>query len=1460
MDNNNNNNIDNSDDDLFGMGQENEYILKIKITNVDRRTLRSLIRDESNSTYNIFALRGNLGINTTGNGNVPRLYGILSLSDSNNNNMPNGTIVCEGNNAPYNLTLDNDCLLQFCHANNTKNGKQKNQKRFFFIDMYQEKQPVKFQIYDCDDKPLSNIKFQILIVYQAHKEKNYFPGTNLTINNNGIVSFPNANLNITNSNKSKNFDTIYVNNAYIAQAIVDQLQVLSDSELKEIQTDTPFPDDVLEQVFGLNLHIYKWISNGNLDAGYIAEDLWEIGKNLQIPLIHYEDQSIKVTRENMNDRVIKDETGQKRIKEGRRLVVNSNAIRALLIRSIQNLFSNQKELSTKMNENLERLKTFYYNIYEKHIKLEQNIVGLNGRVDKLEQQRQNQQQPMEITIKGSLKDVEKVVQKMAGIPTELSKEDVGNASGIVVQVSPPIPPAQTKKQAVVVPPLQNKEATISTTTTTSHRKKDDAVENRTSTTSTTFLKDPGHWDYFISHVQSDSKDIAVDMFYSMRDQYEKTCWLDVKMQEQDEDAMKEGIMYSDLVLVIMSPLYFTRSFCVKELEWAVEYGKPLVVVHDIEHKKKIGEMLDKCPPSKKYLKGIGKINMMPVFRGDVGFWATSIQNIYNAKPKILMKDGSVVAARINPLLQTNIKNNAALVSKKQKEEILRAKPQNNNNNNNNNNNPSNAEVKHTGAIFYNLFQTHIMMNPENLNNMIENFSIMQIGDVQKIATKIGWKNINIDCLPGQTQVLNTLRKICEEGRLANDTLTPDQQKKLDEYHKYNNDNNNKINNIHIHGPAGSGKTYLALDFITKEIKHNSKTKILFVCTKNGFAKFLARWILIRIINTKEEDKSDDETKEDDATKYNPQYILNCIHFCTENTGYKAHQGILKQDSDDQPVYLHFDQIQDTDRVDEYNLIVIDEAHHIIHEENKEWKQICRDFFYKAKKRIILTDPSQDPSNMNNIRDKLAEAAAEEEEDDDQTMENIYNIELNDVVRSTERITLASHLFKHMEQTPTCKTKPFGEAVKMFMINVQNDQILNAYVRTTIEALYYAKKRKSHEEGFWDLNHRVSIIIPSNNTKFDQHEFKNLLQSELNTKTKRLKFELFSAEEMFGKFPQLEYKSVEMVVDTISNQDGLEYDIAIVVGFGVTISELRKQHNKDKTTLYRAMTRAKDFLVIVNEPVKNGFFHSTITDTTFKDDESLKKQDEGRELVVPIRDGNDYERPVDDGNNNNRYTKKNMPKKKKHEDGNGNNSSNDEKKRNNNNKNINIVTEKKQIKILTAVFDTSDISESTKKYLGVTKYQVKTSQKKESVRKKKLINSSLTYTKWEEEFDGKTKVDLGGKNLTDEDALAIGELLKTNKTLTRLDLTNNNITDVQSIGEGLKTNNTLTELCLDYNNITDVQSIIDGLKTNKTLTKLLLDNNNITDVQCIGEGLKTNNALMTLSLGVNNITDVQSIGE
>ena len=105
--------------------------------------------------------------------------------------------------------------------------------------------------------------------------------------------------------------------------------------------------------------------------------------------------------------------------------------------------------------------------------------------------------------------------------------------------------------------------------------------------------------------------------------------------------------------------------------------------------------------------------------------------------------------------------------------------------------------------------------------------------------------------------------------------------------------------------------------------------------------------------------------------------------------------------------------------------------------------------------------------------------------------------------------------------------------------------------------------------------------------------------------------------------------------------------------------------------------------------------------------------------------------------------------------------------------------------------------------------------------------------------------------------SIGEGLKTNNTLTHLDLHTNNITDVQSIGEGLKTNNTLSILSLNKaNNIIDVQSIGEGLKQT-TLTRLYPDNNNITDdseYKSIIDVLKTNNTLKTLYLHDNQLSD------
>ncbi|KAG0043360.1 hypothetical protein BGZ83_011490, partial [Gryganskiella cystojenkinii] len=72
---------------------------------------------------------------------------------------------------------------------------------------------------------------------------------------------------------------------------------------------------------------------------------------------------------------------------------------------------------------------------------------------------------------------------------------------------------------------------------------------------------------------------------------------------------------------------------------------------------------------------------------------------------------------------------------------------------------------------------------------------------------------------------------------------------------------------------------------------------------------------------------------------------------------------------------------------------------------------------------------------------------------------------------------------------------------------------------------------------------------------------------------------------------------------------------------------------------------------------------------------------------------------------------------------------------------------------------------------------------------------------------------------------LSEALKTNSTLTALDLRSNNIgvNGAKAPAEVLKTNSTLTTLYLEYNSFADtgVEALIEALKSNWTLTTIIL---------------------------------------
>ena len=71
----------------------------------------------------------------------------------------------------------------------------------------------------------------------------------------------------------------------------------------------------------------------------------------------------------------------------------------------------------------------------------------------------------------------------------------------------------------------------------------------------------------------------------------------------------------------------------------------------------------------------------------------------------------------------------------------------------------------------------------------------------------------------------------------------------------------------------------------------------------------------------------------------------------------------------------------------------------------------------------------------------------------------------------------------------------------------------------------------------------------------------------------------------------------------------------------------------------------------------------------------------------------------------------------------------------------------------------------------------------------------------------TEANFGGKSLTENEVIMLGNALKQNQTLTILDLMSNQIGDegaAGGMGEGLKQNQTLTELWLQGNQIGDAQ--------------------------------------------------------
>jgi len=146
---------------------------------------------------------------------------------------------------------------------------------------------------------------------------------------------------------------------------------------------------------------------------------------------------------------------------------------------------------------------------------------------------------------------------------------------------------------------------------------------------------------------------------TMEIEHKKTGWVDVKMPLRSEAAMQEGVEKAKCVVSLVTGpcfdpenpsgpeednAYFNRSFCIKELEWAIDAGVPIQPVIDANDKKNIGEFLSMCPesttsgkPMRSYLGGIDWIH---VDRSDSDYWELGVKKILKNSTKLISESTS----------------------------------------------------------------------------------------------------------------------------------------------------------------------------------------------------------------------------------------------------------------------------------------------------------------------------------------------------------------------------------------------------------------------------------------------------------------------------------------------------------------------------------------------------------------------------------------------------------------------------------------------------------------------------------------------------------------------------------------------------------------------------------------------------------------------------------------------------
>ena len=92
---------------------------------------------------------------------------------------------------------------------------------------------------------------------------------------------------------------------------------------------------------------------------------------------------------------------------------------------------------------------------------------------------------------------------------------------------------------------------------------------------------------FISHHQKAATGFAKTLQLLMESELKRRrvqptkVWLDM-CENANEEGMHDGVLHSAYFILFMTPEVLHRPWCLKEVQWALQYCKPIIIVYHID--------------------------------------------------------------------------------------------------------------------------------------------------------------------------------------------------------------------------------------------------------------------------------------------------------------------------------------------------------------------------------------------------------------------------------------------------------------------------------------------------------------------------------------------------------------------------------------------------------------------------------------------------------------------------------------------------------------------------------------------------------------------------------------------------------------------------------------------------------------------------------------------------------------